>query len=45
MTTATIVAMDDGYDWLTLLANWLSPAYPVGAYSCSHGIEWAVEAA
>lgn len=44
MTTATIVPMDDGYDWLTLLANWLSPAYPVGAYSYSHGIEWAVEA-
>jgi urease accessory protein len=44
MTTATIVAMDDGYDWLTLLANLLSPAYPVGAYSYSHGIEWAVEA-
>ncbi len=42
--TATIVPMDDGYDWLTILANWLSPAYPVGAYSYSHGIEWAVEA-
>jgi urease accessory protein len=22
---------------------WLSPAYPVGAYSYSHGLEWAVE--
>jgi urease accessory protein len=23
---------------------WLSPAYPVGAYSYSHGLEWLVEA-
>jgi urease accessory protein len=23
---------------------WLSPAYPTGAFSCSSGIEWAVEA-
>jgi urease accessory protein len=23
---------------------WLSPAYPVGGYSYSHGLEWAVEA-
>jgi urease accessory protein len=27
------------------LLTWLSPAYPVGAYSYSHGIEYAVEAA
>ena len=25
--------------------SWLSPAFPVGSYSYSHGIEWAVEAA
>jgi len=24
--------------------TWLSPAFPIGAYSYSHGIEWAVEA-
>ena len=24
------------------LAQWLSPAYPVGAFSYSHGLEWAV---
>src|SRR6266478_9482417 len=23
--------------------SWLSPAFPTGAYSYSHGIEWAVE--
>lgn len=27
-----------------ILAALLSPAYPVGAYSYSHGLEWAVEA-
>lgn len=29
---------------LLRLLTWLSPAYPVGAYSHSHGLEWAVEA-
>jgi urease accessory protein len=29
---------------LQVLAAWLSPGYPVGAYSYSHGLEWAVEA-
>jgi urease accessory protein len=28
---------------LTLLMTWLSPSFPVGAYSFSHGLEWAVE--
>lgn len=27
-----------------ILAAWFSPAYPVGAYSYSHGLEWALEA-
>ncbi|MFV0279958.1 MAG: urease accessory protein UreF, partial [Rhodoblastus sp.] len=27
-----------------LLAVWLSPAFPVGAFAYSHGLEWAVEA-
>jgi urease accessory protein len=31
-------------DALQVLAAWFSPAYPVGAYSYSHGLEWAVEA-
>ena len=26
------------------LMTWLSPAFPVGAFSYSSGIEWAVEA-
>jgi urease accessory protein len=34
--------LDDGA--LYRLMSWLSPAYPVGAFSYSHGIEWAVEA-
>ncbi len=27
-----------------ILAAWFSPAYPVGGYSYSHGLEWALEA-
>ena len=26
------------------LQGWLSPSFPNGAYSYSHGLEWAVEA-
>ena len=40
MTTMTIT--DQG-SLLSLLA-WLSPAFPVGGYAYSHGLEWAVEA-
>ncbi|MCB1490629.1 MAG: urease accessory protein UreF [Rhodobiaceae bacterium] len=29
---------------LARLMTWLSPSYPVGAFTYSHGIEWAVEA-
>lgn len=29
---------------LQILAAWFSPGYPVGAYSYSHGLEWAIEA-
>lgn len=28
---------------LIRLQNWLSPAFPTGSYSYSHGIEWAIE--
>lgn len=28
---------------LLRLMTWLSPSFPVGAYSYSHGLEWAVE--
>jgi len=28
---------------LLTLAQWLSPSFPVGAFSYSHGLEWAVE--
>lgn len=31
-------------DALWKLSAWLSPSYPVGAFSYSHGLEWAVEA-
>jgi urease accessory protein len=29
---------------LMRLQSWLSPAFPTGSYSYSHGLEWAVEA-
>jgi urease accessory protein len=29
---------------LLRLQSWLSPAFPIGSYSYSHGIEWAVQA-
>src|SRR6478609_8924384 len=29
---------------LLRLQSWLSPAFPTGAYSYSHGLEWAVDA-
>lgn len=28
---------------IAMLMQWFSPGYPVGAYSFSHGLEWAVE--
>jgi urease accessory protein len=42
---ATTTAMADGSDAATLgrLLAWLSPAYPTGAFSYSHGLEAAVE--
>jgi urease accessory protein len=40
----TAMAHDIGSGALYRLMAWLSPAYPVGAFSYSGGIEWAVEA-
>jgi len=38
---------DIGGSWsdagLLKLLTWLSPAFPIGAFSYSHGLEWAVE--
>lgn len=30
-------------EWLPALLSWLSPAYPIGGFAYSHGLEWAVE--
>ena len=38
-----ITIMDDQASALYRLMAWFSPAYPVGAFSYSSGIEWAVE--
>jgi urease accessory protein len=42
-TTTTTTTMTDPAALLRLLA-WLSPAFPVGGFAYSHGLEWAVEA-
>ena len=41
-----IIIMSDRFSPLSLLRqqSWLSPTFPTGSYSYSHGIEWAVEA-
>src|SRR5215475_11902479 len=48
MMTADITMSDAGCRFtpraLLRLQSWLSPAFPTGAYSYSHGLEWAVEA-
>jgi urease accessory protein len=48
MMTGGIIMTDEHYRFplLALLRqqSWLSPAFPTGSYSSSHGIEWAVEA-
>jgi urease accessory protein len=42
VTADAAEALDPGA--LYRLMTWLSPAYPIGAFSYSSGIEWAVEA-
>jgi urease accessory protein len=43
----SIIMRDQLYPFTPLaflrLQSWLSPAFPVGSYSYSHGLEWAVE--
>jgi urease accessory protein len=36
--------MDIESSQLLVLLNWMSPAFPIGAYAYSHGLEWAIEA-
>jgi len=45
MGIITIMTDAPGATALYRLMAWLSPAYPVGAFSYSSGIEWAVETA
>jgi urease accessory protein len=42
MSMNTVAGADRGAPLPLLI--WLSPAFPVGAYAYSHGLEWAVEA-
>src|SRR4051812_35995220 len=41
-TTMTTTIIIDRRPLLSLLA-WVSPAFPVGGFAYSHGLEWAVE--
>lgn len=43
-TATTIITMTTEGGSVTPLLVWLSPAFPVGAFAYSHGLEWAVEA-
>ncbi|WP_254437981.1 urease accessory protein UreF [Ruegeria arenilitoris] len=42
MATAGPMATPTDADILTL-TQWLSPAYPVGGFAYSHGLEWSIE--
>jgi len=44
MGQAMTTSIDRDHAALYRLMTWLSPSYPIGGYSYSHGIEWAVEA-
>ena len=48
MTTVDTIMSDEQCRFpapaLLRLQSWLSPAFPTGSYSYSHGLEWAVEA-
>lgn len=37
------IAMTETRDWLLSLLAWTSPAYPIGGFAFSHGLEWAIE--
>ena len=40
---ALITPMTIEPNQLLLLLNWMSPAFPTGAFAYSHGLEWAIE--
>ncbi len=42
MTTATVTRIRMNTDPILVLAQWLSPGFPIGAFAYSHGLETAV---
>lgn len=40
----TMITMTTRTEAVLRLLTWLSPAFPVGAFAYSHGLEWAIEA-
>lgn len=41
-STRTATAIDPAAPGLLTLVQWLSPAFPTGAFACSHGLETAI---
>ncbi len=44
LMTGIITTIMTDADGLYRLTAWTSPSFPTGAFSYSHGLEWAVEA-
>lgn len=40
---APIIPMSIEHRQLLLLLTWMSPAFPIGSFAYSHGLEWAIE--
>lgn len=40
---AHTIPMSIEHRQLLLLLTWMSPAFPIGAFAYSHGVEWAIE--
>ncbi len=43
LNMAPIIPMTIEAHQLLLLLNWMSPAFPTGAFAYSHGLEWAID--
>lgn len=42
LITLTAMPMNIETSQLLLLLNWMSPAFPIGAFAYSHGLEWPI---
>jgi urease accessory protein len=44
MATTTVITMATDAQQLQLLLAWMSPAFPIGGFAYSHGLEFAIDA-